>query len=107
MRLGTRQECVGSSLRVSGAYQDGTREFAERTPRLAGRLLGVAEKLARSWNDLVIDVLAIMIDFAKGIGKIARNTPGDRRRKTVRLTAGEAGGCRFVGVRSLSIVVMF
>ncbi|RZR89742.1 hypothetical protein BHM03_00017538 [Ensete ventricosum] len=32
-----------------------------------------------------------------GIGKIARNTLGDRRRKTVRLAAREAGGCRFAG----------
>ncbi|RWV81873.1 hypothetical protein GW17_00056670, partial [Ensete ventricosum] len=47
MRLGTRQECVESSPRVSGACQDSTREFARRRLRLAGRLSGVAEKLAR------------------------------------------------------------
>ncbi|RZR98644.1 hypothetical protein BHM03_00028038 [Ensete ventricosum] len=92
MRLGTHQECVGSLLRVSGACQDGTREFARRRPRLIERLSGVAEKLIGSWDGLVMD------DFAEGIGKIARNMPGDRRRKTVRLTAGEAGGCRFTGV---------
>ncbi|RRT38771.1 hypothetical protein B296_00041934, partial [Ensete ventricosum] len=48
MQLGTRQECIGSSWRVSGAYQDGAREFARRRPRLARRLLGVAKRLAGS-----------------------------------------------------------
>ncbi|RWV95881.1 hypothetical protein GW17_00041448 [Ensete ventricosum] len=45
MQLGTRQECVESSSRVSEVCQDGTREFAKRRPRLAERLSGVAEKL--------------------------------------------------------------
>ncbi|RWW87208.1 hypothetical protein BHE74_00003981 [Ensete ventricosum] len=45
MWLGTRLECVGSSLRVSGACQDGAREFAGRRRRLVGRLSGVAERL--------------------------------------------------------------
>ncbi|RWW87844.1 hypothetical protein BHE74_00003307 [Ensete ventricosum] len=51
MRLGTRLECVGSLLRVLRAYQDGTREFARRRPRLTGRLSRVAKKLARSWEE--------------------------------------------------------
>ncbi|RWV79810.1 hypothetical protein GW17_00059002 [Ensete ventricosum] len=82
MRLGTRQECVGSSPRVSGVCQDGAREFAGRRPRLARRLSGVADKLAGS------------------IGKIARNTLGDRQRKTMRLIVGDSGGCRIMRVRS-------
>ncbi|RRT50810.1 hypothetical protein B296_00037124 [Ensete ventricosum] len=89
MRLGTRQECIESSPRISGACQVDARKFVRRRPRLAGRLSGVAEKLVGS------------------IGKIVRNTPGDRRRKTVRLAAREAEGCRFTRVRSLSLVVMF
>ncbi|RWW82698.1 hypothetical protein BHE74_00008832 [Ensete ventricosum] len=89
MRLGTFLECVGSSLRVSGACQNDAREFARRRARLVGRLLGLAEELARS------------------IGKIARNIPGDRWRKTVRLTAGNAGGYQITGVRSLSLMVMY
>ncbi|RRT51138.1 hypothetical protein B296_00011375 [Ensete ventricosum] len=44
--VGTRHECVGSSLRVSGVCQDGAREFARRRLRLVGRLSRVAEKLA-------------------------------------------------------------
>ncbi|RZR89974.1 hypothetical protein BHM03_00017792 [Ensete ventricosum] len=52
MRLGTHLELVGSLPRVSGACQDGAREFAGRRPRLAGRLSGVAEKLAGSWEGL-------------------------------------------------------
>ncbi|RWW44310.1 hypothetical protein BHE74_00049942 [Ensete ventricosum] len=54
MRLETRQECVGSSSRVLGVCQDGAREFAKRRSRLIGRLSGVAEKLAGSWDDLKI-----------------------------------------------------
>ncbi|RWV89564.1 hypothetical protein GW17_00048280, partial [Ensete ventricosum] len=38
--------------------------------------------------------------FAEGFGKLARNTPGDCRRKIVRLTAVESGGCQIAGVRS-------
>ncbi|RZS15304.1 hypothetical protein BHM03_00047140, partial [Ensete ventricosum] len=38
--------------------------------------------------------------FAEGIEKLARNTSGDRQRKTVRLVAVESGGCRIAGVRS-------
>ncbi|RRT61140.1 hypothetical protein B296_00022495 [Ensete ventricosum] len=48
MRLRTRLECVRSSRRVSGAYQDGAREFAGRRLRLVGRLSRVAEWLART-----------------------------------------------------------
>ncbi|RWW64630.1 hypothetical protein BHE74_00028120 [Ensete ventricosum] len=50
MRLGTRQECIESLLRVSGTCQDGTREFAGRRSSLAGRLSGVAERLVGSWG---------------------------------------------------------
>ncbi|RWW86966.1 hypothetical protein BHE74_00004223 [Ensete ventricosum] len=45
IRLGTHQECVGSSQKVSGVCQDDAREFAKRRPRLARRLSWVAEKL--------------------------------------------------------------
>ncbi|RWW45451.1 hypothetical protein BHE74_00048702, partial [Ensete ventricosum] len=51
VRLGTRQECVKSLLRVSGACLDRAREFARRRLRLAGRLSGVAERLAGSWGE--------------------------------------------------------
>ncbi|RWV85367.1 hypothetical protein BHE74_00028756 [Ensete ventricosum] len=81
MRLRTR--LVGSSPRVLGVYQDGVREFIGRKLRLTGRLSGVAEMLVGS------------------IGKIARNTTGDRRRKTVRLIVGNAGGCWIARVRLL------
>ncbi|RWW39978.1 hypothetical protein BHE74_00054639 [Ensete ventricosum] len=77
IQLGTRLECVVSLPRVLGACQDGTREFAGRRPRLTGRLSG---------------------DFAKGIGKIARNTSGDPQRKIVRLAIGNVGGCQITGV---------
>ncbi|RRT67159.1 hypothetical protein B296_00019931 [Ensete ventricosum] len=122
MWLGTHQECVGSSPKVLGACQDSTRKFAGRRSRLAERLSEVAEKLARSWDGLVMDVsdmdpgsslgirpgsddvMEPRREFARGfadeIGKLARNTPRDRRRKTVRLTAVESGGYQIMGVRS-------
>ncbi|RWV93340.1 hypothetical protein GW17_00044213 [Ensete ventricosum] len=79
MRLGTHQECVGSSPRVLGVCQDGAREFAKRRPRLVGRLSGVAEKLVGSRND---DVVGSRRKFARrfteGIGKLAGNVKGDR-----------------------------
>ncbi|RRT68101.1 hypothetical protein B296_00038624 [Ensete ventricosum] len=45
MQLETRLECVESLLRLSGACQDGAREFVRRRPRLTGRLSGIAQKL--------------------------------------------------------------
>ncbi|RZS28882.1 hypothetical protein BHM03_00062538 [Ensete ventricosum] len=56
MRLETRLECVESSSRALGAYQDGVREFTGRRLRLAERLSGVAKKLAGSWEGLEVDV---------------------------------------------------
>ncbi|RWW06439.1 hypothetical protein GW17_00030234 [Ensete ventricosum] len=54
MQLETRLECVESLLRLSGACQDGVREFVRRRPRLTGRLSGIAQKLLgsskRSWT---------------------------------------------------------
>ncbi|RWV79107.1 hypothetical protein GW17_00059814 [Ensete ventricosum] len=67
MRLGTRQKCIGGLPRVSGACQDGTREFTKRRPRLTRRLSGVVEKLAESCNGLVMDVLIIMIVSGQGL----------------------------------------
>ncbi|RRT61011.1 hypothetical protein B296_00001332 [Ensete ventricosum] len=52
MWLDTRLECIGSSPRVSGACQDGMREFAGRRPKLAERLSGVTERLAESWEEI-------------------------------------------------------
>ncbi|RRT45098.1 hypothetical protein B296_00015048 [Ensete ventricosum] len=48
MRLGTCMECIGNWLRVSGACQDGAKEFVGRRSRLDRRLLGIAEKHAGS-----------------------------------------------------------
>ncbi|RWW71270.1 hypothetical protein BHE74_00020992 [Ensete ventricosum] len=96
-------EGIGSLLRVSGACQDGAREFAKRKLRLTGRLSGVAEKLVGSLtmagsmklqpNDGPISSLSIGLGFGRcgrfrreftrrfveGIGKLAGNTPGDHR----------------------------
>ncbi|RZS25923.1 hypothetical protein BHM03_00059200 [Ensete ventricosum] len=73
MRLGTRHECIGSSLRVSGVCQDGARDSLEED------------------QDSLEDYRG---RFAEGIGKLAGNMPRDRRKKTRRLTArmSEAAG---------------
>ncbi|RRT68614.1 hypothetical protein B296_00024736 [Ensete ventricosum] len=103
MQLGTCQEYVGSSPWVSGACQDGAREFDRRRPRLAGRLSRVAEKLVESWeglDDADEASLEFVRRFVEGFGKLARNMLGDHRRKTVRLTTVKSRGCRIAGVRS-------
>ncbi|RRT35904.1 hypothetical protein B296_00013777 [Ensete ventricosum] len=113
MRLGTRQEYVGSSSRVSGVYQDGTREFAINRPRLARRLSGVAEKLAGSRDGLLQpddgpryclgigpssdDVVGSRRKFARrfaeGIGKLAENAKGDCREEDQRTYRKIIGVC--------------
>ncbi|RZR85712.1 hypothetical protein BHM03_00012732 [Ensete ventricosum] len=87
MRLGIRQECIGSSLRVSGACQDCTREFAKRRSRLIRRLSGVAEKLVGSWDGLVMDVSGQGLDdavgacraFTRTLPKVSGRSPGTRQ----------------------------
>ncbi|RRT31895.1 hypothetical protein B296_00039578 [Ensete ventricosum] len=56
MRLRTRLVCIERLSRVSGACQDGAREFTEKSLRLAKRLSGVAEKLTGSWEGLTTTV---------------------------------------------------
>ncbi|RWW38327.1 hypothetical protein BHE74_00056448 [Ensete ventricosum] len=96
MWLGTHLECVRSSPRVLGACKDGAREFAGRRLRLTERLSGDWT----IWWELSGSSLGLRQDFTEGIGKIARNTSGDRQRKTIRLVVGSAGGCQITGVRS-------
>ncbi|RRT77986.1 hypothetical protein B296_00005548 [Ensete ventricosum] len=70
---GVRQELTEST----GACQDGVREFAERRPRLLGRLSGVTERLARSWegsDDAVGPRWEFARRFSEGIGKLVGNT---------------------------------
>ncbi|RZS14428.1 hypothetical protein BHM03_00046126, partial [Ensete ventricosum] len=64
------------------------RELTEGIRNLPGWCKGVHRKKIETHRKIV-----------GGIGKIARNTPGDRQRKTVRLAVGNAGGCRITGVR--------
>ncbi|RZS02408.1 hypothetical protein BHM03_00032457 [Ensete ventricosum] len=83
IRLGTRQECVAEGIGSLPGWRKEVRQKKTETHR----------KIVGGWDSLVMDVLAIMIDFVEDIEKIARNTLGDHQRKTVRLVAGEAGGC--------------
>ncbi|RWW41013.1 hypothetical protein BHE74_00053554 [Ensete ventricosum] len=70
MRLGTCLECIGSLSRVSRACQNGAREFAERRPRLIGRLSGVAERLVESWKGLD-DTVGARREFARTSPKVS------------------------------------
>ncbi|RZR93381.1 hypothetical protein BHM03_00021875 [Ensete ventricosum] len=102
MWLGTRLECVGSSLRVSGACQDGAREFAGRRRRLVGRLSGVAERLVgndglRSSLDIgpsSDDAVGPHWEFARRSAEGNKSSLGTRRvspeedRKTYRKNVG-------------------
>ncbi|RZR94242.1 hypothetical protein BHM03_00022902, partial [Ensete ventricosum] len=111
MRLGTRYECVGSSPRVLGVYQDGAREFTRRRLRLPGRLSGVAKKLTGRLT--MTEAMELQPDdgprsslsigpgfgrcseissefarrFAKEIGKLVGNMSGDYWKKTIGLAA--------------------
>ncbi|RWV87396.1 hypothetical protein GW17_00050605 [Ensete ventricosum] len=121
MWLGTRQECVISSPRVSGACQDSAREFVKRRQRLAGRLSGVAKKLIGSLtmtrsmklqlNDGPRSSLSIGSGFgrcggfrwefarrfAEGIGKLVGNTPGDHQGEDQKTYHKYVGGYRIGG----------
>ncbi|RWW37099.1 hypothetical protein BHE74_00057832 [Ensete ventricosum] len=72
IRLGTRQECVAEGIGSLPGWRKEVRQKKTETHR----------KIVGGWDS---------------IEKIARNTLGDHQRKTVRLVAGEAGGCRFAG----------
>ncbi|RRT48128.1 hypothetical protein B296_00022792 [Ensete ventricosum] len=74
MQLGTRLECVGSSPRVSGACQDGGREFTGRRPRLAGRLSRVGERLVGSLGD----AMGARQEFARTSSKVSGRSLGTR-----------------------------
>ncbi|RWV78211.1 hypothetical protein GW17_00060852 [Ensete ventricosum] len=101
-----------SSRRLSGVCQDGAREFARRRPRLTGRLLGVAKKLAG--NDGPRSSLSIGSGFgrysgispeftrrfAEGIGKLAGNMSGDCRKNTIGLIVRMSEATGLTGVRS-------
>ncbi|RRT66829.1 hypothetical protein B296_00032665, partial [Ensete ventricosum] len=104
MQLGTRLECVGSSSRVSGAYQDSVREFAGRRPRLVGRLSGVAKGLPGvgkilKWicDDAMGPRREFPRRFTKGIGKLAGNMLGDCQKKTKRLIVRMSEAARLAG----------
>ncbi|RWW74764.1 hypothetical protein BHE74_00017275, partial [Ensete ventricosum] len=87
----------------------GAREFARRRPILAGRLSRVAEKLVRSRDGLVPDILLgigpssddavgsrrkFARRFTEGIGKLAGNAKGDCRKEDRRTYREVTGVCR-------------
>ncbi|RRT47553.1 hypothetical protein B296_00009690 [Ensete ventricosum] len=109
---------------ISGVCQDSAREFTRRRSRLTERLSRVAEKLIGRLNmigamklhpydglrsslgigpgldDAMRPRREFARRFAKGIGKLAGNMPGDSWKKTRRLTARMPKVIGLVGVRS-------
>ncbi|RWV95774.1 hypothetical protein GW17_00041568 [Ensete ventricosum] len=82
------------------------RELAEGIESLLGWRKGVHQKkIETRWKIIggLHDAEGARWEFARrfveGIGKLTRNTLGDRRRKTMRLTAVESRGCQIAGVR--------
>ncbi|RZS23710.1 hypothetical protein BHM03_00056687 [Ensete ventricosum] len=53
----------------------------------AGSSLGIGPRIGRCGGNSP----RVRYDFAEGIGKITKNTPGDRRRKVVSLATGNVG----------------
>ncbi|RZS11015.1 hypothetical protein BHM03_00042309 [Ensete ventricosum] len=82
MRLGTRLDIVGSSPRVSGACQDGAREFTGRRRSLVKRLSGVAERLAGSREVIanlspeMVEALCVGVDGIMVVRAIVPLTKG-------------------------------
>ncbi|RWW02418.1 hypothetical protein GW17_00034495 [Ensete ventricosum] len=83
MRLGTHLECVRSSSRVSGACQDGVREFVRRRPRLVGRLSRVAERLAESWEEIPVGCRNADRPLPGGTAKNRPSTVDFNRRRPI------------------------
>ncbi|RWW13185.1 hypothetical protein GW17_00023116 [Ensete ventricosum] len=110
MWLGTRHECVGSSLRVSGVFQDGAKEFASRRTRLTGRLSRVAKKLAG--NNAVGSHRSSLGDSLKGSGsslgtcrEITEKRPEDSSQECRRLLDWRELGLS-LACWSLSVVII-
>ncbi|RRT31681.1 hypothetical protein B296_00055452 [Ensete ventricosum] len=59
----------------------------------AGSSLGIGPRIGRCGGNSP----GVRYDFAEGIGKITKNTPGDRQRKVLSLATGNVGGCWIVG----------
>ncbi|RWV86516.1 hypothetical protein GW17_00051586 [Ensete ventricosum] len=86
---------VGNSLGVC-------LELAKGIRSLPGWRKGVHQKKIETSQDWTMrrELREFARRFGKGIGKLAKNMPGDRRRKNVRLAAVEFRGYRTMGVRS-------
>ncbi|RRT58458.1 hypothetical protein B296_00039588 [Ensete ventricosum] len=106
-------EGIGSLLGWrKGVRQDGAREFSKKRPRLAERLSGVAEKLARSRDDdgprynigigpssddAVGSRRKFARRFAEGIGKLVGYAKDDHRKEDRRTYRKITGGCQNMG----------
>ncbi|RZS06377.1 hypothetical protein BHM03_00037013, partial [Ensete ventricosum] len=81
----TRQKIVGGSRKACRSLTT-TVKKSYRPDVDLGSNLGIGPRFGRCGGSSP----GVRQDFVKGIGKIARNTSGDRRRITVRLTIGNA-----------------
>ncbi|RZS17516.1 hypothetical protein BHM03_00049664 [Ensete ventricosum] len=111
-----RVDAVENSPRVRREHAEGIgsllgwrKEVHQKKTETHRKIIGVAKKLAG--NDGPRSSLSIELGFGRysgislkfarrfveGIGKLAGNTPGDRRKKTERLTARMAEAAGLVG----------
>ncbi|RZS24469.1 hypothetical protein BHM03_00057545 [Ensete ventricosum] len=125
MRLGTRQEYVGSSPRVSRVFLGWRKGVRQKKTKTRQKIIGGSRKACqetnydrsngvttRLWAKIKLGHRAgfrrcngISLKFARrfteGIGKFVGNMPGDRRKKTRRLAErmSEAAGLARVSER--------
>ncbi|RWV89180.1 hypothetical protein GW17_00048686 [Ensete ventricosum] len=101
MQLGTHLECIESSPKVSGACQDGTREFAGRRLRLTGGNRKAYRDETHdaktgdwpSWNTIGVPSSKCV----EGIGSLPGWRKGVRQKKTVtrqKIVKGRRKACR-------------
>ncbi|RZS27090.1 hypothetical protein BHM03_00060521 [Ensete ventricosum] len=89
-----RVDAVGNSLGVR-------RELAESIGSLLGWRKGVFQKKTETHRKIIGgSQKACRERFTEGMGKLARNTLGDRWKKTKRLTTRMLEATRLAGVRS-------
>ncbi|RZS01024.1 hypothetical protein BHM03_00030818 [Ensete ventricosum] len=80
-KIETRQKIIGGSQKACW-------ELGRYGPKFRHQ--------AKDWT-MLRELSGSSLGIREEIGKLARNIPRDHQRKTMRLTAGDFGGCRSAG----------
>ncbi|RWW36792.1 hypothetical protein BHE74_00058155 [Ensete ventricosum] len=97
MRLGTHQECVGSSPRVSGVCYDSAERVHKKKTETRRKIIGGSRKAYRDSDDEVGSRQEFTKRFTEGIRKLTGNMKGDRREEARRTYRKNVGGYRLCG----------